>query len=120
MRGGAQEMPPPGGFPDVHFARNVPARRGPTGTQLWVGGLLAVIYGFYNVGQTNIARREYAIEKRNARIAVAPFLQAEEDARYVVARKKEIEEEAKIMHNVPSWKAGASVYRSGKWMPSTM
>ena len=113
-------MPPPGGFPDVVYARGVPARRGPTGTQLWVGGLLLVVYGFYQVGQTNIARRQWAIEKRNARIALVPFLQAEADAKYVVAKKEQVEAEAKLMHNVPSWKAGASVYNSGKWMPSSI
>jgi NADH dehydrogenase (ubiquinone) 1 alpha subcomplex subunit 13 len=31
--------------------------------------------------------------------------------------KKYLEEEARIMKNVPGWKVGESVYNSGKWMP---
>jgi NADH dehydrogenase (ubiquinone) 1 alpha subcomplex subunit 13 len=59
------------------------------------------MYGFYTIGQTNIANRNYKIEKRNARIALLPLLQAEEDASYVIARKKHVEQEAKTMQHVP-------------------
>lgn len=30
---------------------------------------------------------------------------------------KYLEEEARIMKDVPGWKVGESVYSSGKWMP---
>jgi hypothetical protein len=37
--------------------------------------------------------------------------------RFVKEWKKYLEEEAKIMKDVPGWKVGESVYNSGKWMP---
>ena len=118
--GGKQEMPPKGGFGQVPFARGVPKSRGPSGAAIWAGGLLATVVGFYVVGQSNIARREYKKEKRLARAALIPLLQAEEDARYVAARREEIAKEAEIMKNVPGWEAGKSVYHSGKWMPAAV
>jgi hypothetical protein len=39
------------------------------------------------VGQTNIARRQEKQEVREARYAITPVLQAEEDLRYVEARR---------------------------------
>ena len=101
IRGGTQEMPPPGGFPNVKYARAVPGSRGPTGPMLYCAAVFAVVYGFYMIGQTNIANRKYKLEKRNARIAIMPLLQAEEDASYVIARKAQVEREADIMKNIP-------------------
>ena len=57
---------------------------------------------------------------RLARAALIRLLQAEEDARYVAARRQEIANEAEIMKNVPGWEAGKSVYHSGKWMPAAV
>ncbi|KAG6522168.1 hypothetical protein ZIOFF_019305 [Zingiber officinale] len=56
-------------------------------------------------------------EKYAARRALVPVLQAEEDERFVKEWKKYLEEEARIMKDVPGWKVGESVYNSGKWMP---
>jgi hypothetical protein len=56
------------------------------------------------VGQTNIQRREEKQATREARFAIAPFLQAEEDLRYVAARRN---------GNIPK-----SVYKTpGLWFP---
>ncbi|KAK3009607.1 hypothetical protein RJ639_014692 [Escallonia herrerae] len=56
-------------------------------------------------------------EKYAARVAILPLLQAEEDERFVVEWKKYLEEEARIMKDVPGWKVGENVYNSGRWMP---
>jgi NADH dehydrogenase (ubiquinone) 1 alpha subcomplex subunit 13 len=37
--------------------------------------------------------------------------------RFVRERNKLLEEEAKVMANVPGWKVGENVYNSGRWMP---
>lgn len=37
--------------------------------------------------------------------------------RFVKEWKKYLEEEARIMKDVPGWKVGENVYHSGKWMP---
>ena len=48
-----------------------------------------------------------------------PFLQAEEDRRYVrFARAKKAKEDA-AMAGVEGWDADASVYHSDRWMPPT-
>nr|GMD85512.1 NADH dehydrogenase [ubiquinone] 1 alpha subcomplex subunit 13-B [Ipomoea batatas] len=56
-------------------------------------------------------------EKYAARRAILPMLQAEEDERFVKEWRKYLEEEARIMKDVPGWKVGESVYNSGRWMP---
>lgn len=38
-------------------------------------------------------------------------------SRFVTNWKKALEEEARIMKDVPGWKVGENVYNSGKWMP---
>lgn len=37
--------------------------------------------------------------------------------RFVKEWRKYLEEEARIMKDVPGWKVGESVYHSGRWMP---
>lgn len=37
--------------------------------------------------------------------------------RFVKEWHKYLEEEARIMKDVPGWKVGESVYHSGRWMP---
>ncbi|KAI3918629.1 hypothetical protein MKX01_041949 [Papaver californicum] len=54
-------------------------------------------------------------EKYAARRAILPMLQAEEDERFASEWKKYLEEEARIMKDVPGWKVvGNSVLMSGK------
>ena len=58
--------------------------------------------------------------RRLARAALIPLLQAEEDVRYVIAKRAADEKEAELMSGVPGWKVGASVFNSGAWMPPTL
>ncbi|RVX19404.1 NADH dehydrogenase [ubiquinone] 1 alpha subcomplex subunit 13-B [Vitis vinifera] len=77
-------------------------------------GLVPWVYGLDFFGLTSWMLKE---EKFAARSAILPVLQAEEDERFVKEWKKYLEEEARIMKNVPGWKVGESVYNSGRWMP---
>ena len=77
-----QDMPRPGGFPDIQIARNVP-KRGPSGTVLFLGVATMMTYGFYKVISGNQIHRRLENEKMSARIALVPFLQAEEDRREI-------------------------------------
>lgn len=38
-------------------------------------------------------------------------------SRFAKEWKKYLEEEARIMKDVPGWKVGENVYNSGRWMP---
>ena len=78
----------------------------------------AMVYGFYQVGQGNARRRGLKDEKLNARAVLIPFLQAEEDRRYVIAVKEHTATENKIMAGSPGWKSGdqGAVYNT-TWLP---
>lgn len=111
-----QDGPPPGGFPPVRFARRIP-NSGPGGVAVFLVSAGIISYGLYQVGQGNLKRRVLKQEKFDARQAILPFLQAEEDARFVREHQKFLDEEAKIMADVPGWKVGETVYNSGRWLP---
>ncbi|CAD6202453.1 unnamed protein product [Miscanthus lutarioriparius] len=111
-----QDGPPPGGFAPVRYARRIPTS-GPSATAIFLTTFGAFAYGMYQVGQGNKVRRALKEEKIAARSAILPMLQAEEDERFVKEWKKYLEEEARIMKDVPGWKVGENVYNSGKWMP---
>ena len=42
-----------------------------------------IVYGFYQVGQTNIERNKEKMHERKQRYAIAPILQAEADREYL-------------------------------------
>eukprot|EP00897_Mesotaenium_endlicherianum_P001550 jgi/Mesen1/1422/ME001303S00477 len=111
-----QDGPPPGGFPAVRYARRIP-NTGPSGIALALTAAGVIAFGFYQVGQGNHKRRALKKEKLDARVTILPFIQAEEDFRYVSERRKALEEEKQIMKGVPNWEVGANVYNSGRWMP---
>lgn len=106
-----QDMPPKGGYPDVVF-KKATIDRGPEGWMIWAGALTLIVVGFYRVGQGNLERNAAKKEKREARMAIVPYLQAEEDARFVAAVEARGAEEAAIMKGVKDWKVGDSVYAS--------
>ncbi|KAJ7562310.1 hypothetical protein O6H91_03G063700 [Diphasiastrum complanatum] len=111
-----QDGPPPGGFPAVRYARKIP-NTGPGGVAVFLVSSVVIGWGLYQVGQGNLHRRALKAEKLAARKAILPFIQAEEDERFVKEWRNKLEEEARIMANVPGWKVGENVYNSGRWMP---
>ncbi|XP_074307077.1 NADH dehydrogenase [ubiquinone] 1 alpha subcomplex subunit 13-B [Silene latifolia] len=111
-----QDGPPPGGFAPVRYARRIPTQ-GPSAMAIFLVTFGAFAWGMYQVGQGNKKRRVIKEEKYAARRAILPLIQAEEDERFVKEWRKYLEDEAKIMKNVPGWKVGENVYNSGRWMP---
>ena len=59
-----------------------------------------VCYGYYQVIQGNIERRQLKEERRERRAAILPFLQAEEDIRYLREYSKYLDEEKRVMKGV--------------------
>ena len=92
--------------------------RGPSGLMIWLGVGLASTYGFYQISVTNAEKRMVLKEKREARMAIMPFLMAEQDAMNKVEQEKKLAYEADVMKNVKGWKVGESVY-SKRWSPPT-
>ena len=103
-----QDGPPPGGFPSIRYGRRLPSS-GPTGVTLFAVGAVVMAYGFYKVGQSNHARRDEREEIVRARKALVPFLQSEEDARWVEKRR-----EFYIQRGADA--EGVNVYKT-RWMP---
>ncbi|XP_035169766.1 NADH dehydrogenase [ubiquinone] 1 alpha subcomplex subunit 13, partial [Oxyura jamaicensis] len=65
-------------------------------------------------------RRRLLIEDLEARIALMPLLQAEADRRTLRILRQNLDEEAKIMKDVPGWKVGESVFHTDRWVPPTL
>jgi NADH dehydrogenase (ubiquinone) 1 alpha subcomplex subunit 13 len=111
-----QDMPPPGGFPKIETARNLPDR-GPSGAMLWGGSALIIMWGFAMVGRENHKRSNDAMESRESRLAIIPLLQAESDLRTLQQEIDDTRIEAAIMKDVKGWEVGKNPYKSGVWMP---
>ncbi|KAG0221969.1 hypothetical protein BGW41_006282 [Actinomortierella wolfii] len=118
MSAPTQELPRPGGFPEIKYKRNIP-KVGPSGLTLLVGITALCSFGLYRTGQGNLERRELEREKVWSRIHLVPLLQAEADRdtyrRELAAKARE----AEIMKDVKGWKAGESVYNSKRYQPNT-
>ena len=128
-----QDMPRPGGFPEIQIARNVP-KRGPSGTVLFLGVATMMTYGFYKVIAGNQIHRRLENEKMSARIALVPFLQAEEDRREIrhavqlataealLAKSNPVRRRACAPLHLPllinqNFNAGEKAYHTDKYVP---
>ena len=112
-----QDMPPPGGYPKINYQRGARPRGVPT-SLIWGSILGMTFYGFWQIGQTNKERRLALKERRDARMAIMPFLQAEQDKMLSEQIAASVAREKEIMKNVEGWKAGESVY-SKRWVKPT-
>ncbi|KAM7134667.1 NADH dehydrogenase [ubiquinone] 1 alpha subcomplex subunit 13 [Macrochelys suwanniensis] len=113
-----QDMPPPGGYGPIDYKRHLP-RRGLSGYSLFAIGIGSLLLGYYNLVKWNRERRRLLIEDLETRIALLPLLQAETDRRTLRLLRENLEEEAKIMKDVPGWKVGESVFHTDRWVPPT-
>ncbi|CAI9623638.1 unnamed protein product [Staurois parvus] len=109
-----QDMPPSGGYGPVDYKRNLP-RRGFSGYTMFALGIGAMIYGYWKVGTWNRERRRLYIEELETRIALMPLMQAEIDRRVLRTLRRNLEEEAIIMKDVPGWKVGESAFHTDRW-----
>lgn len=99
----------------MRFARRVPSS-GPSGLTLFAVTGFIMGWGLYKAGQGNKERRLLKAEKLDARKALLPFLQAEEDRRFVKAYSSFQQRQAEVMKDVPGYNADESVYKT-RWMP---
>eukprot|EP00903_Cladosiphon_okamuranus_P006213 g6107.t1 len=99
-----QDVAPKGGFPKIQIAREIPSGRGPRGSV--VLGLVVCVMGvgYYKLGQANKARRAEQHEKRLARIALMPMLQAEEDRKAVLAKSFNAQLQKGLHESLNAWK----------------
>ncbi|KJE91683.1 NADH-ubiquinone oxidoreductase subunit [Capsaspora owczarzaki ATCC 30864] len=110
-----QDMPPQGGFADVPF-RKPKAVRGLSGAALFAIGTVTMFGGLFIVGQGNKTRRYWREEQVIARRNLVPMLQAEEDRRFVLAKRAAEAKEAELMKNVRGWKMHEKIYNTDKFV----
>ncbi|XP_030258619.1 NADH dehydrogenase [ubiquinone] 1 alpha subcomplex subunit 13 [Sparus aurata] len=110
-----QDMPPPGGYASFDYKRNLP-KRGLSGYSMFGIGVGIMVFGYWRLFKWNRERRRLQIEDMEARIALMPLLQAEQDRRTLRMLKENLEEEAIIMKDVPEWKVGESVFHTERWV----
>lgn len=110
-----QDLPPEGGYNPINFKR-VPLK--PIfNTKLLFTGYLTVSVGalyMYYLTNKKITREE--IEMRSCRNVMMPILMAERDREYLKQIKRNRDDEAELMKNVPGWVVGTwygePVYRT--------
>lgn len=71
------------------------------------------------MGAGNQKRNEQRLYERQDRYTLAPLLQNEADREYLMREKKLLQQEEKIMSQVPGWKVGESpYYNNQRWTPA--
>ncbi|XP_055903209.1 NADH dehydrogenase [ubiquinone] 1 alpha subcomplex subunit 13 [Eupeodes corollae] len=100
-----QDMPPPGGYKEIPFAR-VPARSYFTGWQMITGYAVSTLVGIYVYYLTAKKIKREEIEMRSAENVIFPILIAERDREYLKQLRRNRDEEAKLMANVKGWEVG--------------
>jgi NADH dehydrogenase (ubiquinone) 1 alpha subcomplex subunit 13 len=111
-----QDGPPPGGYPPVDVRRNLP-KVGPSGTTLLIGIGLITIYGFWGATKSAQRRRRLNQEKYQIRLAITPYLQAEQDRLEVKETHRRLRQEAELMKDVPEYQPGENLYKTRKFTP---
>ncbi|XP_034412393.1 NADH dehydrogenase [ubiquinone] 1 alpha subcomplex subunit 13 [Cyclopterus lumpus] len=110
-----QDMPPAGGYASFDYKRNIP-KRGLSGYSMFGLGIGVMVFGYWRLFRWNRERRRLQIEDMEARIALMPLLQAEQDRRTLRILRENLEEEAILMKDVPGWKVGESVFHTSRWV----
>uniref|UniRef100_A0A8C4NCF3 NADH dehydrogenase [ubiquinone] 1 alpha subcomplex subunit 13 n=1 Tax=Eptatretus burgeri TaxID=7764 RepID=A0A8C4NCF3_EPTBU len=109
-----QDMPPPGGYGPIDFHRNLP-RRGLPGVGVFAIGIGVMAFGQWKIASWNWERKRQMIEDLEAKIVLMPLMQAEKDRRILRMLRKNLEEEAVVMKDVPGWKLGENMFHSDRW-----
>ncbi|XP_072560239.1 NADH dehydrogenase [ubiquinone] 1 alpha subcomplex subunit 13 [Paramormyrops kingsleyae] len=110
-----QDMPPSGGYGPFDYKRNLP-KRGFSGYTMFGIGIGVMVLGYWRLFKWNRERRRLQIEDLEARIALLPLLQAEHDRRTLRMLRENLEEEVRIMKDVPGWKVGENVFHTERWV----
>ncbi|XP_046454859.1 NADH dehydrogenase [ubiquinone] 1 alpha subcomplex subunit 13-like [Daphnia pulex] len=101
-----QDLPPPGGYEKIQYARN-PAKTFFRGGRLLAGFIIlngCTTYYYFNHLYPGILHRR--VEKKGSHLATLPLLLAEQDRAFLKHCRALRDEEEKLMANVPGWEVG--------------
>ncbi|XP_060073227.1 NADH dehydrogenase [ubiquinone] 1 alpha subcomplex subunit 13-like [Ylistrum balloti] len=99
-----QEMPPQGGYKPVDWKQRIP--RALSGGRIMLGGSL--IWGFF-IAKKKLVERRYILDKRelmDSRVAIAPFLLAEQQRQEMTRFRENRDYENELMKDVDGWVTG--------------
>lgn len=110
-----QDGPPPGGYPSIKYKSSIPAK-GPSNLGLLAGLGAFLCYGWYFTIDSIHMRNRLKIETYDTRMSLLPYLQAEEDQRYVEVRAVLDRKEAELMADVPGWEVNKPTFETIEWV----
>jgi len=110
-----QDGPPPGGYAQVPYKRNIPDK-GPSNVAMCMGMGAVLTYGWYFTLQSIHARNRVKVETFDTRMTVLPYLQAEEDQRFVEVRAIMDAKERELMKDVPGWQPKTNHFETVEWV----
>mmetsp|Transcript_6061 Transcript_6061/g.4583 ORF Transcript_6061/g.4583 Transcript_6061/m.4583 type:complete len:125 (+) Transcript_6061:90-464(+) len=108
-----QDMPPVGGYPQIATKRGI-RPRGPSGFMIWGLFLLSTGIGYYRLSEASYESRMGRAENREARMAIIPFLRAEQDRKTAQMINEVRAQELEIMKDVEGFDVDKSVYSNSK------
>uniref|UniRef100_A0A7R9E6V2 NADH dehydrogenase [ubiquinone] 1 alpha subcomplex subunit 13 n=2 Tax=Timema TaxID=61471 RepID=A0A7R9E6V2_9NEOP len=100
-----QDLPPLGGYKAIPFER-IPTKRLFSGYSMFLGyaGITTVGFYLYYLTLKKVTNEE--LENKGGKFALMPLLMAERDREFLKQIRRNREEEAKLMANVPGWEVG--------------
>ncbi|XP_063226031.1 NADH dehydrogenase [ubiquinone] 1 alpha subcomplex subunit 13 [Bacillus rossius redtenbacheri] len=100
-----QDMPPEGGYKSIRFTR-LPAKQYFSGYSMFLGffGVTAGAMYLYYMSYKKWFYED--LENKGGRLAMQPILLAERDREFLKQLRRNRDEEAKLMANVPGWEVG--------------
>ncbi|ESN89828.1 hypothetical protein HELRODRAFT_186249 [Helobdella robusta] len=100
-----QEMPPPGGYGMVDWAKKIP-RKGMGGYAIFGAFFAVTTAGWVGYYFERKIKNKQRLEMNDARLAVAPLFVAEEQRMYLKRLRENRDEENELMKDVPGWETG--------------
>lgn len=100
-----QDLPPEGGYSSIPFKR-VPLKPLFSGKLLFAGYIAVSAGAWYMYYLTDKKLQREEIEMRSCRNVMLPIVTSERDREYLKQIRRNRDEEAKLMANVPGWKVG--------------
>lgn len=99
-----QEMPPPGGYSSIDWAKKLPNKINVRKYWLAYIGITVSAYSIWLI-ETRIKQR-WRIEMNDSRLALEPLLVAEEHRQLLRQLRKNRDDEKELMKRVPGWVTG--------------
>ncbi|XP_067133072.1 NADH dehydrogenase [ubiquinone] 1 alpha subcomplex subunit 13 [Centruroides vittatus] len=100
-----QDLPPSGGYKRIIFHR-IPPKKYFSGYTMFAGYIGLTAFSSYFVWLDLKRQRRLKVENCDVKVALEPLLLAERDRMYLKQLRKNREEEAELMKDVPGWKVG--------------